>query len=116
MNNNQNVTITNSSGVTIGSIANASPALDKPQKMGQTSSNKAHLKELIGKNKFTKSLDIIVESYSNDSDVLDNAVLLRSQFTHLRDEKIKGVINDSNYILERNKLHAALLALIDSLE
>lgn len=116
MSNNQNINISNSSGVNIGSISNASSSEEKTHKTNTVSSSKDDLKELVGKNKFNKALDCIIEKYNTDGDVLDNAILLRSQFNHLRDEKIKGVLTDSLYITERNKLFTSLLALIESLE
>lgn len=102
---NQQINIENNHGnINIGNPSN----LGNNEK---TNTNKNALKSMIARNQLKEVLAQLMAQYPSNNDFL----LLNSQLSGLISKNRIGVISNSEYNLERNKITASVLDLIDEL-
>lgn len=74
--------------------------------------NIANLKKYIAQNKTDKVLEYLLEVLSNqDNSILNQVIILASQYNQWHSDKILNINNDTNTI---NRINNALLTIIDS--
>lgn len=75
------------------------------------------LRELVAEGKTKKALDMLVEVSESldEKDVRNQAIALKSRFNNLKRNLNQSIITSENANLESNRIHMALLSLLDDL-
>ncbi|MEM7373028.1 MAG: COR domain-containing protein [Bacteroidota bacterium] len=74
--------------------------------------SKKEIREMVANNEIDRALNAMKTSFGNSSKI----ILLRSQWTSLRNDQIKGLISRTENELSENKLKEKILSLLDTLK
>ena len=74
------------------------------------------IKKAVAQSETDKALKLLLALLeTHDKDKIDDAVLIKSRWEHLKKEKYRGVIDEDSYGKEKNRINASLLMFLKQL-